>query len=188
MTIIYFVRHAEPDFSNHDDFTRPLTEKGKRDVELVNQFLEDKQIDIVLSSPFIRAIDTVKVFSDIINKEVQIIDGFRERTVDRCWIENFNEFSIKQWEDFEYKLKDGESLREVQNRNITSLKKVLADYQNKNIVIGSHGTALSTIINYYDPTYGYNEFNNIRGLMPWIVKFTFDAERCIGIEKINVLK
>jgi 2,3-bisphosphoglycerate-dependent phosphoglycerate mutase len=188
MTIIYFVRHAEPDFSNHDDLTRPLTEKGKRDVELVNQFLEDKQIDIVLSSPFIRAIDTVKVFSDIINKEVQIIDGFRERKVDHCWIENFNEFSMMQWEDFEYKLKDGESLREVQNRNITSLKKVLADYQNKNIVIGSHGTALSTIINYYDPTYGYNEFNDIRGLMPWIVKFTFDVERCIGIEKINVLK
>lgn len=188
MTIIYFVRHAEPDFNNHNDLTRPLTEKGKRDVALVNQFLEDKQIDIILSSPFIRAIDTVKVFSDKINKEVQIVDGFRERKVDRCWIENFNEFSMKQWEDFEYKLNDGESLREVQNRNITSLKIVLADYQNKNIVIGSHGTALSTIINYYDPTYGYNEFNEIRGLMPWIVKFTFDTERCIGIEKINVLK
>jgi 2,3-bisphosphoglycerate-dependent phosphoglycerate mutase len=186
MTTIYFVRHAEPDFNNHDDLTRPLTEKGKRDVELVNQFLEDKQIDIIISSPFIRAIDTVKVFSDKMNKEVQIVDEFRERKIDSCWIENFNEFSMRQWDDFDYKLKDGECLREVQNRNIASLKKVLIEYQNKNVVIGSHGTALSTIINYYDNTYGYIDFNEIRALMPWIVKFTFEAEQCIGIDKINV--
>jgi len=31
-------------------------------------------------------------------------------------------------------------------------------YEGKNIVIGTHGTALSTIINYYDSTYGYDDF------------------------------
>jgi 2,3-bisphosphoglycerate-dependent phosphoglycerate mutase len=186
MTTIYFVRHAEPDYNNHDDLTRPLTEKGKRDVQLVNKFLEDKQVDLVLSSPFNRAIDTVKGFSDMINRKVIIVEDFRERKVDNCWIEDFNEFSMKQWDDFDYKLSDGECLREVQQRNITALKNILVSYKNKNIVIGSHGTALSTIIKYYDKTYGYNEFNEIRMLMPWVVKFTFDSEQCLSIEKINV--
>jgi len=186
MTTIYFIRHAEPDYNNHDDLTRSLTEKGKRDVELVNKFLEAKQIDIVLSSPFLRALETVNGIADKINKNVIIVEDFRERRVDSCWIEDIDAFSLKQWNDLDYKLSDGECLREVQKRNINALNKVLLEYENKNIVIGSHGTALSTIINYYDDTYGYNDFNEIRRLMPWIVKFTFDAEQFVNIEKINV--
>lgn len=186
MTTIYFVRHAEPDYSNHDDLARPLTEKGKKDVELVNRFLEDKEIDIVLSSPYLRSIETINGFSDKINKDVIIVDDFRERKIDSCWIEDYNEFSIKQWKNFDYKLSDGECLREVQQRNITALKKVLVEYENKNVVIGSHGTAISTIINYYDDKYGYNDFNEIKMLMPWIVKFTFESEQCVSIEKIDV--
>jgi len=35
-------------------------------------------------------------------------------------------------------------------------------YEGKNIVIGTHGTALSTIINYYDSTYGYDDFERMK--------------------------
>lgn len=34
MTNIYFIRHAEPNFNNHDDETRELTEKGMNDRHL----------------------------------------------------------------------------------------------------------------------------------------------------------
>lgn len=61
MTHIYFVRHAEPNFNNHDDKSRELSEKGMADRRLVTDFMEDKAIDAVLSSPFKRAVDTVKV-------------------------------------------------------------------------------------------------------------------------------
>ncbi|EGL48830.1 hypothetical protein HMPREF9964_2041 [Streptococcus dysgalactiae subsp. equisimilis SK1249] len=27
-TLLYFIRHAEPNYDNHDDVTRELTEKG----------------------------------------------------------------------------------------------------------------------------------------------------------------
>ena len=49
------------------------------------------------------------------------------------------------WNDYDYTLSDGECLREVQERNIAALNDVLSRYQNMNIVIGTHGTALSTI-------------------------------------------
>lgn len=29
-------------------------------------------------------------------------------------------------------------------------------------------------------------FEEIRSLMPWIVKFSFDGEQCVEIQKINV--
>ena len=111
---------------------------------------------------------------------------FRERKVGSTWIENFDSFCKKQWEDFDFKLLDGESLQEVQKRNISALNKILETYAEKNVVIGSHGTALSTIINYYDSSFGYNEFEEIKNLMPWIVKFSFERNKCLEIQKYNL--
>ncbi len=187
MTIIYFVRHAEPNYDNHDDMLRELTAKGTQDAKLVSQYLKDKEIDVILSSPYKRAVDTVKPFAYENKMIIETINDFRERKVDSVWIDNFDEFCKCQWNDFDYKLSDGETLGEVQKRNVKALKQVLYDHRGKNIVIGTHGTALSTIINFYDTTFGYEEFHKIRYLMPWVVKFTFEDEICFNIEKINLL-
>lgn len=177
MTAVYFVRHAEPNYNNYDDKSRELSQKGLRDRVFVTEFLEDKDIHMVLSSPFKRALDTVEDFSSKYGHQIQIIEEFQERKVDSGWIENFNEFCKNQWNDFSYKRKGGESLAEVQQRNIAALKKVIHQYENKNIVVGSHGTALSTIINYYDITFGYEEFNDIKHKMPWIVELTVQGDK-----------
>lgn len=173
-TRIYFVRHAEPNYDNHDDSLRELTAKGLEDRKLVTKFLSDKAIDIAISSPFKRSIDTIKDFTDSVGIEIEIIDDFRERKVDSVWIEDFVSFSKNQWSDFSFKLSDGESLKEVQERNICALKAVLERYSGKNVIIGSHGTALSTIINYFDNSFGYDDFARIKMKMPWIVEFVFD--------------
>lgn len=188
MTNIYFVRHAEPNYQNHDDYSRELSPKGMEDRKLVTAFLEDKAIDVVLSSPFKRAVDTVKDFADNYGYEILTVDDFRERRVDSCWIEDFHGFSKKQWEDFEYKLSDGECLREVQQRNIAALQQVLQQYANQNVVIGSHGTALSTIVNYYQPSFDFECFEQIRKLMPWVVCFTFECEKCIRITQYDLFQ
>ncbi len=184
MTHVYFVRHAEPNYNNHDNLSRELTSKGSQDRKLVTKFLSDKQIDAVISSPYKRAVDTVKDFADNYGLEIGIMDHFRERKVTDDWINTFAGFTQKQWEDFSFKLPDGESLNEVQKRNISGLELVLKKFCGKNIVIGSHGTALSTVINYYDNSFGYKDFEKIKYIMPFIVEFVFDDElRCTKIEK-----
>ena len=186
MTKVYFVRHAEPNYNNRDDMSRELSAKGMVDRELVTQFLADKNIEVVLSSPYKRAVNTVAHFADNKGLNIEIVDDFRERKVDSVWIDDFTSFSKAQWDDFDYKLSDGESLNEVQNRNISALNNVLKKYQDKNIAIGSHGTALSTIINYYDKSFGYEDFERIRTVMPWIVEFTFKNDECILIKYVKL--
>mgnify|MGYP001055308265 CR=1 FL=1 len=187
MTTVYFVRHATPNFHNHDDFTRELTAQGLEDRKRVTEFLWDKDIDVVLSSPYKRAVDTVKEFADAKGLEIELIDGFKERKVESEWIEDFEGFCKKQWEDFHFKLSEGESLLEVQNRNIQALERVLKMYNGKNVVIGSHGTALSTIIHYFDSSFGYEEFQKIRNLMPWIVRFSFENNNCMEMKTFNII-
>ena len=186
MTNIYFVRHAEPNYSNHDDLTRELSPKGLRDRELVTVFLRDKHVDVVLSSPYKRAVDTLADFAYLHDLTISTVDDFRERKIDSAWIKDFNAFTRKQWADFHYKLSDGESLDEVQRRNITAVNEVIRQHENRTIVIGSHGTALSTIINYFVPQFGFDEFTRIKSLMPWIVHFTFCGNNCIVIEEFDL--
>lgn len=188
MTHVYFVRHAQPNYNNHDDYSRELTEKGLADSKLVTAFLAEKSIELVFSSPYIRSVDTIRDFADTYHHEITIVKNFRERKVDSCWIEDFHGFSKKQWADFNYKLSDGESLMECQQRNIAALNDILNQHKGKNIVIGSHGTALSTIINYYQPSYSFADFEKIKGLMPWVVQFSFDVENCTSIVEYNLFE
>ena len=186
MTNIYFVRHAEPNYNNHDDLTRELSPKGMIDRELVTGFLADKQVDVVLSSPYKRAVDTVAHFASLRNLPITAIHDFRERKVDSVWIDDFDAFTHNQWADFNYKLIDGETLAEVQRRNISALQEVIRQHEGKNVVIGSHGTALSTIINYFVPQFGIEEFTRIKSIMPWIVRMSFSDNDCVQIEEFDL--
>lgn len=125
MTKVYFVRRAEPNYNTHDDLSRELSSKGLEDRKLVTSFLKEKHIDVALSSPYKRAIDTIKEFTDAVGLKIETVDGFSERKVDSGWIDDYAIFSMRQWEDFTYKLSDGECLKEVQQRNVEVLNSVL---------------------------------------------------------------
>jgi len=189
MTTVYFIRHAQPDATVHDDHARPLTAKGMADRKLVTAYLRDKQIDAVLSSPYVRAVDTVADFAEEAGLTVETVWDFRERKPDDTWLpdEEFHDFMKRQWADFSYSRDTGESLRAVQTRNIAALRDVLARFDGKNIVVGTHGTALSTIINYYDCSFGYAQNRAMLGIMPWVVVMRFDGQNCAGMEKLDLL-
>ena len=184
MNKIYFVRHAKPDFTVHDDLTRPLTEEGINDSKRLTKFFKDKGITKMYSSPYKRSIDTIRGISEILDLEIELVHDFRERKISDEWIEDFKSYAEKQWEDFEYKLEGGESLREVQERNIKQLHKILEEHTDQAIVIGTHGTALSTILNYYDNTFKYISFQQFQNIMPWVVCLEFDGNHLLKLEYI----
>ncbi len=185
-TRVYFVRHARPNFENHDDMTRELTERGLSERLLATDFLLDKNVSAVLSSPYRRAVETVQPLADALGLPIETVDGFRERRVDGSWIEDMDAFTRRQWADFDYRLPDGESLSEVQKRNVAALEDVLSRCAGRTVAVGAHGTALSTLLNHFDPAFGYEAFLKIRSLMPWVVKLTFEGDACVGIECIDL--
>ena len=58
---------------------------------------------------------------------------------------------------------------------------------NADEINGSYNSSSTyTIINYYSPRFKYEQFEEIRSIMPWIVMFEFDGDRCLKIEAYNV--
>jgi 2,3-bisphosphoglycerate-dependent phosphoglycerate mutase len=54
-------------------------------------------------------------------------------------------------------------------------------------VIGSHGTAISAIIHYYDHQYGIEHFNRIRNIMPFVARLEFENVACKSINIFDIL-
>ena len=185
MTTVYFVRHAEPNYDNHDDVSRELSPKGLQSSKyLVNSFATI-QIDAFCSSLYLRAMDTIKPLADSRGQIIHLIPDFRERKITDHWIEDFTGFTEKQWADFHYHLPGGESLSMVQERNIRALEDLLQAHPDQTILIGTHGTALSTIINYYKPDFQLADFHRIKHIFPWIVQFEFQGSTCSTIDEIH---
>ncbi len=189
MTNLYFVRHAEPNYDNHDDMSRELTPQGLIDRYKAKNFLSDKDINLVLSSPYKRSVDTVQPVADAIGQtEIETYYDLRERTVCDEWLYCFDDYARNQWTDFTYKLEGGECLGEVQARNVAAINEIVKKYNGRNIAIGSHGTALSTIIHYYTGgKWGFDDFQRIKKVMPFVVKLSFDGENCLGCEVFEQL-
>ncbi|WP_438478382.1 histidine phosphatase family protein [Streptococcus pluranimalium] len=170
---IYLIRHAEPNYNNHQDDERELTAKGLQDCQLLLDYFKDISVDRIYSSPFKRTLQTIDELAKEKNLPIQIKENFRERKIDDVWIDDFNTFSQRQWQDFNYKLAKGESLQEVQDRNIQQLQEILKE-QETSIIISSHGTAISTILNYYDHQFAFDNFQAIKQLMPFLATLSFE--------------
>lgn len=182
MTKVYFIRHAQSDNTVRDGRARPLTEDGRRDSKAVSWLLADRDISYIASSPYTRAVDTVSHFSELTGLEINIYEDLRERSAGGWHGEQFFDFVEKQWADFGYLAEGGECLREVQERNIRVLKKLLAEHEEENIVIATHGTALSTMLNYYYPQFDFECFKKIVNFMPFVIRLDFEEDTPVNYQ------
>lgn len=179
MTKIFFVRHAQPEHNHADDRTRPLTQEGIIDSKIVLETLKDKEVDAFYCSPYMRSISTIQETADYFKMNIQMDERLRER--EKGADGNNHGMFQKRWADHDYHEHGGESINMVQRRNVEALKEILAQNNDKSIVIGTHGTALSSIINYYIPEFGCDDFLRIIDWMPYIVELDFEGQELISI-------
>ena len=187
MTKIYFVRHAQPEHVWEDDKTRPLTGEGKKDSAIVFEFLKDKHIDAFYSSPYKRSMDTIADSADFFGKDIITDEDLREREKG----ENGNNHGMfrKRWDDHNYHEEGGESIAMVQKRNMRALTEILRDNIDKEVVVGTHGTALSTILNFYDKSFGCDDFLRIIDWMPYVIELNFEGDKLVEkVEHCYVVK
>lgn len=182
-TRIIFVRHARSQYGE-DDRIRPLTDDGLKSRKIVVDTLKAFKIDCFMSSPYKRSVDTIRPAADYFEMPIVTDERFRERKVG-TWEDGWLK---KRWADFSCAEEGGECLASVQARNIEALKEVLADHAGETVVIGTHGTALSTILNYYDSSFGLDDFMRIVAWMPYIVELVFAGDRLVEKKELAAFR
>ena len=181
MTTLYFVRHAHSTFTT-DEVGRPLSKKGFLDADMVTELLKSEEIDIVISSPYKRAVQTVEGIAGYFDKEIEIINDFKERMLAGTAVKDFTLAITKVWEDFNFSWEGGESNVLAQKRGVDATYQVLDKYEGKRIVIGTHGNIMVLIMNYFNDNYDFTFWKNLD--MPDIYKLTFDEKELRTVNRL----
>ena len=187
MTRVFFVRHAQPRTGWPEDATRPLSENGLKDRAVVLDALRNVPVDAFYCSPYRRSLQTIEPAAACFGLPIRTDARFRERESGPRG--NNLDLFRRRWADFAWHEPGGECLADVQARNLAALYDVLDAHPNGTVVIGTHGTALSTILNAFDPAFGCDGFLRIIDWMPYVLEARFDGHELVGLtERAHVLK
>jgi broad specificity phosphatase PhoE len=150
-TTIYLLRHGEVYNPNGIFYVRlprfGISPKGKEQIHEVANYLKKEHVDLLYSSPLLRARQSARVLQQDLKVStihysasiLEIRTSLQGRTLEFMHSINFNTFDPK------YFKKTDETLEEVAARMVSFINKLTKRYPNQHIAIVSHGDAILTL-------------------------------------------
>ena len=171
----------------------PLSIEGEELASNISKEEELQSIDVVISSNYVRAMSTAKYISNVNNVNLIVNSAFGERRFGiNSWDELPTDFGLRQNNDENYKVGDGESQKEVRERVYRALIDVIDEYKDKRVVIVSHGSAILWLLKQWcdidlkNKCIIFNDklilYDNIFNCTTF--KLEFDDKKLVNIEKV----
>lgn len=151
---IYFARHGQTEMNKANLVCGvtdvPLNETGRQQAELLAEKLRSENIDLIISSPLKRAIQTSRIVAEHCNIPIEIDNRLIEQNygiyegVDR---QNPDFLSNKR--NFAFKYPGGESMMQVAARVYPLIEELKEKYPDKNILLLCHGGVCRVLKTYF---------------------------------------
>lgn len=152
---LYVARHGQTDWNVENKVcgstNRPLTEQGKEQAKALAEKLKDKDIDVIIASPMLRAMQTAGAVS--LATGIPVIMDERLREHDYGEFEGFDRSRDEYWQQkylFATKFPKGESLFDLAQRVYNLLDDVKKAYPDKTVLLVCHGGVSRMIKTYFD--------------------------------------
>ncbi len=108
--MFYFIRHGEPDYSEKNTKIyqgfginlSPLSDKGIQQAKKAAKDSRLKDTDVILSSPYTRALQTAAILSKEIGSEIVIETDLHEWLANKNYIYDDEEAIERNYQQYEY--------------------------------------------------------------------------------------
>ena len=151
------IRHCQ---SSGQDPDAALTEIGHKQAEALAEFLSDYPIDMIVSSSYTRAQQSIEPFAADVGLPIRLDHRLIERTLSGSPIDNWREVVRDSFGDLELRIPGGESAREVLDRGWAAITELIDDGHRFPIAV-THGNLLSLILNSLDSNFGYDGWESL---------------------------
>lgn len=158
LTTLFLIRHAQSSGQAPD---ADLTADGHAQSKALADWLQDRGIDALYSSPYRRAQATLIPFSRQSGLPIAIQDGLRERRLAAQPQPDWRLHIKRSFADPTYKLEGGESLEQTYGRACEALRNIDV-LQPKRPAAAAHGNLIASIFNRIDPTFGYEAWEQLQ--------------------------
>ncbi|OGZ96151.1 MAG: hypothetical protein A2676_04045 [Candidatus Sungbacteria bacterium RIFCSPHIGHO2_01_FULL_51_22] len=154
----FLVRHGETEWNKEMRYMGrediPLNDAGREQARTTAAALKDTGIDIIVSSDLARASETARIIGRELGIDVIENEHFRERHMGEWQGKTTHELKEIHTEEGFTKIRfhydeayhGGESWREVEGRVMKGFQDLRQKYQNKNVLIVSHGGTIRMIV------------------------------------------
>lgn len=175
-TEIFLVRHAESIARQEiPEADWPLSPTGMRQAQHLAVALQSLQIDMVLSSPYVRARATVEPCAQTAGLSVQVIAELRERKLTEGQRDDWFAILHRAWADFGFALPRCESGYDCQQRMCQCLAQLAANHRGQTLLISSHGNAIALYLNSLENSFGFEGWAAMQN--PDVFWITYNAGR-----------
>ncbi|MBR2402356.1 MAG: histidine phosphatase family protein [Lachnospiraceae bacterium] len=162
--MLYIARHGQTIWNEQNKVCGitdvELTDKGREQAKALALKVADKDVDVIISSPLKRAIETSTIVSEICNVPMEIDDRLLEQNYGIYeGVDRKDEAFLNNKRNFAYKYPNGESMMQVAYRVYGLIDEIKCKYKDKNVLIISHG-GVCRIINTYFRDMTNEEFFN----------------------------
>jgi 2,3-bisphosphoglycerate-dependent phosphoglycerate mutase len=143
---LVLVRHAVPFLpvpGGPDDFGRGLTDEGHAQAEQLAAELTALEPVEIVSSPYLRAVQTVAPAARRLGLPVRAVPALREWDSGLAPRPDFAEHYAASWADPGFVRPGGESLARLSERAVAALAELAGRHGGGTVVVGSHGTFVS---------------------------------------------
>lgn len=184
-TRLYFVRHAHSAYEHGRELERGLSAAGEAEARAICRRLEHEGIERFVSSPYRRAIDTIRPLAEAAGQEIELYGDLRERLVSGeqdLGPEGFLEAKRRCYAERDYRPPGGESSEEAAARAVSVIRGLLREHPGRRIAIGTHGDILTLMLGTFDPSFGYAFWQSLS--MPDAYCARFVGERFLEAERI----
>lgn len=157
MRRMLLVRHCESSGLQPES---PLTTRGFAQARVLADRVAPRRPDLIVSSPFLRARQTVEPLAAACGLPIEIDAGLAERPLAGEPPEEFRSAVRHSFEDFDRRLPGGETSREAQARGRRAIE-ALALRDHRFAVVATHGQLLTLILNSIDPSFAFNGWESL---------------------------
>ncbi|CAG7646858.1 histidine phosphatase family protein [Paenibacillus allorhizosphaerae] len=180
MKKIYVIRHCK---AEGQAAGAPLTETGLKQAALLADFLSDRDIDSITSSPFERAYRTIEPLALRLRLPIATDDRLAERVLSVRQHPDWRERLRSTYDDMDLCFEGGESSRTAMGRAANVVKEALAS-EHRNIAVVSHGNLISLLLKQFDERIGYAEWEALTNPDVYLLSFSAPLQHPPDIRRI----
>lgn len=168
MKNVYIIRHCKAEGQAPD---APLTEEGFIQAKELAESLSDLKVDRIISSPFLRAIQTMKPFAENKKLEIEVDSRLAERVLSSTFLTDWMEKLEASFDDMDLKYEGGESSNEAAKRIVEVVDEMVVS-GSENTVVVAHGGIISLLLNFYDKNFGFEQWLSLHNPDVYHLKVT----------------
>ena len=142
--------------------------------------------DGAYSSPYLRALDTIRPYCDSAGLDIQTDPDLAERQLKLfdLWLP-FDELIHHlrlSFENWDYKMEGGESLNDTQRRALRGLRKI-AQSNFERPIVAAHGNLIAAVLGAIDPDFGFEQWRAMNN--PHLYALSYQQDQLRGFEDIG---